>query len=116
MTCPKCGYVMAPFEKSCPRCTHLRVRTGTQQLIPDTRTQYLVQLETCEQCGWMIFPADTVCSSCGAPVHASGQPAARNGHEKMAYRPSQQQILAGVVVGAITICLVSVLIYIFRHV
>src|SRR5262245_60162317 len=115
MTCPKCGYVMAPFEKNCPRCTHLRVRTGTQQLMPDTRTQYLVQLDTCPQCGWMIFPTDTVCSSCGASVHGTEQPAARNGFAKTTYR-SSHQIVAGVVVGAIALCLITVLIYIFRHV
>jgi hypothetical protein len=116
MTCPQCGYVMAPFEKSCPRCTSLK-QMHSQHTAPDSKTQFLVQLEHCPRCNWFLFPADTVCSSCGAPVVFAEQdpldtPLPLN---KAASRPSNEQILAGLLFGAAMLCVAGLLFYFWRH-
>jgi hypothetical protein len=108
---------MAPFEKSCPRCTSLK-QMHSQHTAPDSKTQFLVQLEHCTRCNWFLFPADTVCSSCGAPVERSEQDQEYSPlpPKKAAPRPSKEQIFYALLVGgAVTLCVVGLLFYFWRH-
>jgi uncharacterized OB-fold protein len=115
MVCDKCGYVMAPFETACPRCTRLKALKQTRRL-PDLRsmvTQRLVQLEQCPACKFMLFPGDTHCSSCGAlvrqPKSENRGPVIVRERKGQRQRTAQPQVVVGIVVGAVTLLIVAIL-------
>ena len=113
MVCKDCGYVMAPFETSCPRCVRLKALKKTRRM-PDLRsmaTQRLVQLNQCPTCKFMLFPGDTCCSSCGARVTAA--PRASDPAMDRGARETRTPLIIGIVVSAVTIGVVLVLFHSF---
>lgn len=120
MKCYKCGWEMAAFEMACPRCAKQPESSGTQRLdtIQTHDTMYLVQLDQCAHCRWIIFPTDTVCSSCGAPVQrvaprpatakTEGAPATE------ARRENLKKVAFGIATGAAVVGVIALLVHFLR--
>ena len=66
MNCHQCGNTLPPNATACPRCDRPHAKTKVLSESDVNKTRALVQLERCSNCGFMVFPADTECASCGA--------------------------------------------------
>jgi uncharacterized OB-fold protein len=116
MTCYKCGLELAPFEIACPRCARQKAAqkatpTGTRVLpnFAESKTQHLVQLEQCRHCRMLLFPADTVCPSCGAAV---SRPHIVSNSKVLETQEKRKWVAVGVAVSAVVL---AMFIFVWRH-
>ncbi len=65
MQCPNCGYVMGPFEASCPKCARL----GTTQQVASGAVAPAYR--ACERCGALAVLSQAACGRCGHPFAAA---------------------------------------------
>lgn len=70
MTCPRCGYDVAPGSAACPRCG-----------------QTFIQGKYCGYCGALIDAAAAVCPQCGRALLLQGQPPAQQPPTGPAFQP-----------------------------
>lgn len=77
MYCRNCGNALPENATSCARCTNVAVPTKTRRLSSSDlhKTRALVALDRCQNCGFMVFPADTECAACGTWIERAWQQA-----------------------------------------
>ena len=87
MKCPDCGYILSPFDRTCPRCDDLK-RRGPQALIPlkpvppspqDTGAVTPLPASPaafCVHCGTPAHPEASFCGRCGRGLPAPAPPSA----------------------------------------
>lgn len=61
MTCPECGYLLSPLEKTCPRCAHF-AQQASQKAPPQSDPP---PLKVCPQCGQTAILKAPACPRCG---------------------------------------------------
>ena len=69
MNCHRCGNTLPTNAKGCPTCNDTPAHTKKLSETDLHRTRALVQLERCENCGWMVYAADNECSACGTWIN-----------------------------------------------
>lgn len=79
MNCKRCGNTLPTNSTGCPHCDGAPSHTKKLSEKDLHKTRALVQLERCENCGWMVYPTDDECSACGTWVN---RPWKQNGAEK----------------------------------
>jgi hypothetical protein len=108
---------MAPFETSCPRCMRLKAFKKTRRL-PDLRTmatQYLVKLEQCPNCKFMVFPGESHCSSCGAGIVVASAKSSSAPKQRVQRQVGDRaRLVVGIVLSAVTLGVVLFLFHSFR--
>lgn len=65
MVCSKCGYVMGPFDKACPRCIPLAEAAPS---LPTVQPIQTVNLISCPACQQMVSSQAIACPKCGQPI------------------------------------------------
>lgn len=65
MVCSKCGYVMGPFDKACPRCIPLAEAAPSPPTVQPIQTVNLISCPACQQ---MVSSQAIACPKCGQPI------------------------------------------------
>src|SRR5438067_87541 len=73
MNCHRCGNTLPPNARACPQCDRPHAKTKVLSESDVNKTRALVHLDRCQNCGFMVFPADTECASCGAWIDRGWQ-------------------------------------------
>lgn len=105
MYCYKCGCELDPFNSTCPKCSRRESLSSTRRL----KTQRLVQLDQCSRCNMLLFPADVICPSCGAPVR---RPDPRSKNAALRGRPPAipwRRVVVGAALSAVGITVTALL-------
>ena len=124
MICRKCSADYSPLLPGCPHCYERdpakRVPNDGTRRLPDLSsagTRRLVQLDSCPNCRFLLFPTDTTCPSCGVP--------ARNGAKILTMEtdalPEDKSELwrkaaIGAAIGGVTLVMLLMLITLIRHI
>ncbi|HZP84080.1 MAG TPA: hypothetical protein VFB21_20735 [Chthonomonadaceae bacterium] len=72
MQCNRCGSRLSPSNPVCPVCSQQPIAVSADA--PDApdlemqKTRYLVPLEQCPRCRFVVFPSQQRCSSCGTLI------------------------------------------------
>ncbi len=86
MNCHRCGDMLQTNATGCPRCDGAPSHTKKLSQTDLHKTRALVQLERCENCGWMVYPNENECSACGTWVN---RPWKQNGVDSKSRRRSK---------------------------
>ena len=116
MNCHRCGSTLPPNANACPQCDRMPAKTKRLAETDLNKTRALVQLDRCQNCGFMVFPADTECASCGAWIKRDWQKPVKPAKPASEPRPAaSKRTLIGV---AVSIVLLTVFVvamqYFFR--
>jgi hypothetical protein len=72
--CPKCGYLMGPFDESCPRCDRFeRTPCSVCGRTPSAAECSRCHQAVCEACSARDSSGALVCRNCGAPARVVGE-------------------------------------------
>ena len=108
MNCRRCGNALPANAAGCPRCDGgERPPAKTKRLTESdlNKTRALVQIERCQNCGFMVFPADTECASCGTWIDRAWQTPAASKSKKAAPAPAKARVLFGIGISFLVFCL-----------
>lgn len=64
MICSQCNFMMGPFDKTCPRCTHL---AGTPSAV-STQSVKAINMLLCPACQQSVSGQAISCPRCGQPI------------------------------------------------
>ena len=124
MICRQCNADYSPLLPGCPQCyqrdAKKPVANNSTRRLPDLSsagTRRLVQLDSCPNCRFLLFPTDTACPSCGVPV--------RHGAKILTMEADPQpqdkselwrKAAIGAAIGGVTIVMLLMLITLIRHI
>lgn len=77
MYCRRCGNALPENAPDCS-CQPVAAPHNKTRLLPvsdPNKTRALVALDQCRNCGFMVFPANTECASCGTWIERTWQQA-----------------------------------------
>ncbi len=114
MYCRTCGNALPANAPVCPRCTPPVPLDKTRRLsVADLhKTRALVALDRCRNCGFMVFPADTECASCGTGIERPWRQAVANPKRKPAPSMPQSRIVAmGIAISILVLSLTALVLH-----
>lgn len=113
MNCHRCGNILPTNASSCPRCDNPSPRTKKLSEADINKTRALVQVERCENCGFLMYAGDKECQACGAWAAWQQPTSATRPRTSAGGKSGRKRMLAGIV---LSILLLSVLVIVWHFV
>jgi RNA polymerase subunit RPABC4/transcription elongation factor Spt4 len=113
MNCHRCGNILSTNSSSCPHCDRPPPRTKKLSEADINKTRAIVQVERCENCGFLMYAGDKECQACGTWSAWQNPAAATRPRMSHDGKIDKKRMLAGII---LSILLLSVLVIVWHFV